>query len=211
MRAIASFDDGTVDDLRIAELVEKYDIYAIFYFPVHSQLVNEPKGRQSLNSSQRKEIAINHEIGSHTVNHPLLTRIPIKQAYDEIFLSKQLLEEEFDTNITTFAYPRGYANPEIQNLVKEAGYQNARGVNVGYIHESENQFYTQPSVHVACQRKEYGGQKWLDYALNLLEEAIRTPDSVYHLFGHSWEISQNDGWHDLEELLKRVSHENSHS
>lgn len=209
MRVILSCDDGTVEDLRIAELAEKYNIYTIFYWPSAPKLVNEPKGRTSLTPSQRKEIALNHEVGSHTISHPLLTRVPLAQAFTEIFKSKEMLEEELDTNITSFCYPRGYANPELQQMVKEAGYTNARGVTVGYIHESENPFYTQTTVHCA-PRKEYGGQTWLEYATNLLKEAINTPDSVYHIWGHSWELTELDGWHDLEDLLKRI-HANTSS
>lgn len=204
-----SFDDGTVDDLRIAELLDKYDLYGIFYFTAWPETHNEKKGRQSLNAQQRAEIAKRFEIGSHTVTHALLTRINLDKATYEIKESKRLLEEEFDINITSFCYPRGYANADLQKIVEEAGYTNARSTLVGYIHRSENPFFEQTTVHLA-PRKEYGGQKWIDYALKLLDEAIKTPDSVYHAWAHSWELSEHDGWYDLEKLLKRVN-ETPHS
>lgn len=209
MKIMWSFDDGTIDDLRAAELLDKYDQYGIFYFTVMPHTHNEKKGRPSLSPKDRRDIAKRFEIGSHTCTHPLLTRIEPRKAKQEIEDSKYMLEQEFDINITSFAYPRGYANPEIQTAVKDAGYSNARSTLVGYIHPSENPFFTQTTVHMA-DRKEYGGHKWLDYATNLLEEAIKTPESVYHVWGHSYEITEQDGWHDFEELLKRVN-ESTHT
>ncbi len=205
MRVTSSWDDGTKEDLRLAELLKQYRIEAIFYFPFYGVLANERVGRTSLSAEERQQIAKDFTIGSHTLTHPLLTRVNPTQAKAEIEYSRVALQDEFGQPIDSFCYPRGYANPELQMMVKDAGYKDARSTLVGYIMESENPYFTQTAVHVGCNRKEYGGQSWLDYAKNLLDEAIKTPDSVYHMFGHSWELTKNDGWHDLEELLKEVS------
>lgn len=201
----ASFDDGTVQDLRVAELMRKYDVETIFYWPVMPEAVNEAAGRISLTNKEMSEIAKDFEIGSHTITHPLLTRIPIEQARVEIEQSKTMLEEKFDQNIISFCYPRGYSNPAIQEAVVEAGYLNARSVLVGYVHQTENPFFEQTAVHVACNRKEYAGADWLEYALKLLDIAIKVPNSIYHFFGHSWECEQNNQWKKLEVLCQELS------
>jgi len=205
MKIISSRDDCSVEDLKIAALMAKYKIHTTFYWPVSPEACNDPKGRKSLSPTARTILSQSFEIGSHTITHPLLTRIPLRAAEEEIKDSKGMMEDLYDVKITKFCYPRGYANPEIQQMVKDAGYTSARSTLVGYIHESENPFFEQTTVHVGNDRKEYGGQSWLDYALNLLEEAIRTPDSVFHFWGHGWELEQNNGWYDLETLLQRVS------
>lgn len=209
MKILASFDDGTVEDLRVADLLNKYEIPAIFYFPVYPEVVNERHGRKSLNNEQRHEVANLFEIGSHTLTHPLLTRVATSLAAHEIEVSRKLLQEEFGQDINSFCYPRGYSNPELQMMVKLAGYTSARSTLVGHIHESENPYFIQTTVHVACNRKEYGGMQWLDYAKKMLDEAIKTPGSIYYLFGHSWEINQNEGWHDFEDLLKDINENTS--
>lgn len=205
MKIKCSFDDGTVEDLKVAELLKKYNLDAIFYFPAKPNYVNEPHGRVSLNDHQRQLIAKYFEIGSHTVTHPLLTRVDEAKADAEIRLSKTLLENEFEREITSFCYPRGYANPAIQQMVIKAEYTNARSTLVGYIHESENPFFEQTTVHVGCNRNEYGGQSWFEYALRLLADAKATKDSVYHLWGHSWEIEKNQAWEQFELLLSEVA------
>lgn len=200
----ASFDDGTRQDFRIAELMSKYEIPTIFYWPAHLEMANKPKHRKSLTASQQDQIAEYFEIGSHTMSHPLLTRIPIETAEVEISHSRTLLQDRFNQEINSFCYPRGYSNPDIQNLVQDAGYTNARSTLVGYVHESENKFFEQTAVHVGCDRKEYAGLNWFDYGMKLLEVARKVPDSVFHIWGHSYEIDQAKQWEQLEIFLKEV-------
>ena len=63
--------------------------------------------------------------GSHTVSHPILSQISEEKARDEIILSKQIIEQELQREVITFAYPNGsaldYTSQTIQS-VKEAGY-----------------------------------------------------------------------------------------
>lgn len=209
MKIISSWDDGTQEDIRLAELLNKYNMDATFYFPVYYELANERHHteRKSLTPEERQAIAKEFTIGSHTLTHPLLTRISSKIAWAEINHSRLMLRSEFNQPIDSFCYPRGYSNPELQMMVKEAGYKDARSTVVGYIHESENPYFTQTTVHAGCNRKEYGGMSWLEYAYKMLYEAIRTKDSVFHVFGHSWELTKNDGWHDLEQLFEQIRKE----
>jgi peptidoglycan/xylan/chitin deacetylase (PgdA/CDA1 family) len=206
MKYRLSFDDATVQDIKVAKLVTKYRFErdTTFFWPVAPMSVNEPKGRRSLGEAQMENIARLFQIGSHTVTHPLLTRIPLETAAIQIYDSRKMLQEKFEQPINQFAYPRGYANSDIQELVKKAGYTSARSTLVGYIHESENPYFQQVSVHVGYDRKEYGGKNWLEYALFMLEEAKSTPNAVFSLFGHSYEMDANDAFGDFETLLKEM-------
>ena len=63
--------------------------------------------------------------GAHTVNHPILTRLPLEQAKREIVQSKKDIEEKLRQPVTAFAYPNGRPrdfNSHIANLVKESGF-----------------------------------------------------------------------------------------
>lgn len=199
MKIIASFDDGSKEDLILAEMMETYNIPTIFYFPSYPKKVNEPHGRISLTPQERYQISQKHEIGSHSQTHPLLTRVPLHIANQEITESKAELESEFGRKINAFCYPRGYANPEIQQFVKDAGYTHARGVTVGYLDESENDYYEQTTVHVGCQRKEYAGLNWYQFAQEMIQQA--DDNSVFHLWGHGWEIAKDVHNFDLLDKL----------
>ena len=70
-------------------------------------------------------LAAGHEIGSHSLTHPFLTRIGRDQAREEIFSSRKKLEDRFNVPVRHFCYPYGDWNPAVRNLVMEAGYVTA--------------------------------------------------------------------------------------
>ncbi|HEX7380866.1 MAG TPA: polysaccharide deacetylase family protein [Nevskiaceae bacterium] len=76
-----------------------------------------------------------HFIGSHTLSHPWLTRLPEADAREEIAASKKRLEDAFGVAVDHFCYPYGDWNPRVRDLVQEAGYRTAVttefGVNDG--------------------------------------------------------------------------------
>ncbi|MBU5638120.1 polysaccharide deacetylase family protein [Geomonas sp. Red69] len=45
------------------------------------------------------------EIGSHTVSHPILSRVPLEELDREVRLSKRRLEEQLGCEVSTFCYP----------------------------------------------------------------------------------------------------------
>jgi peptidoglycan/xylan/chitin deacetylase (PgdA/CDA1 family) len=81
----------------------------------------------------REWLAAGHEIGSHTMTHPHLDKIPLSQAREEIFASKKSLEDAFGVSVDHFCYPYGVWNGAVRDLVAGAGYRTActarRGVN----------------------------------------------------------------------------------
>ncbi|MDP1713479.1 MAG: polysaccharide deacetylase family protein [Anaerolineales bacterium] len=78
---------------------------------------------------QVREMSNNRiEFGSHTINHPILSKIPVDQAYIEINESKVKIETELGQKVRGFAYPNGSKNDinsEIEQLVHQAGYRAA--------------------------------------------------------------------------------------
>ncbi len=71
--------------------------------------------------------------GAHSVNHPILTNIPLKQAKDEIILSKKEIEKRLNREVSAFAYPNGDFNTEIVKLVKQAGFTCAVTVSDKFV------------------------------------------------------------------------------
>lgn len=68
------------------------------------------------------------EFGGHTINHPILSKIPLDQAFSEINGSKVKIEKELGRKILSFAYPNGMKNDlnsEIEKLVAQAGFKTA--------------------------------------------------------------------------------------
>lgn len=69
-----------------------------------------------------------HEIGSHSVTHPHLTKVSRAHAKKEIENSKETLENILEKKIVSFAYPYGEFDSHIAKLVEKAGYRSARTI-----------------------------------------------------------------------------------
>lgn len=69
------------------------------------------------------------QVGAHTVNHPILARLPSDVARVEIGAGKQALEALLDERIGLFAYPNGKPGedylPEHVQMVRDAGFDAA--------------------------------------------------------------------------------------
>ncbi len=66
-----------------------------------------------------------HEIGSHTINHALLTQLDDDEVCFEVIESRKELELKLGDVVESFCYPNGDNDQRIQKIVSDAGYQNA--------------------------------------------------------------------------------------
>jgi peptidoglycan/xylan/chitin deacetylase (PgdA/CDA1 family) len=129
-----TFDDGFLNILRHGlEPLARHGFHAIEYL-VADRLggFNEwdaPAGEVQepvMDAVQVKEwLAAGHEIGSHTLTHPHLTRISPARAKEEIFASRKKLEDIFGVAIRHFCHPYGDWNAAVRDLVMAAGYDTA--------------------------------------------------------------------------------------
>lgn len=203
MKVVASWDDGGVNDLKLAELMSKYNIPTIFYWPVMlGKSKNVGRVGEFLTLDQCKEISEMHEVGSHSLTHNWLTKLNTKQARNEIFESRKYWQDETGQEINSFCYPRGHTNDLTVILVKNAGYTNARTLATGNLREIKDPYRTSTTVQVGVDRVEYKGETWEVYSRKMLSQA--TEDSIYHIMGHSWEIERENDWDALESLLKEL-------
>lgn len=183
-----SFDDGHPLDLKTADLLEKYGLTAIFFIPSCSPLKDE----------EIQRLAHKHEIGGHTVNHPMdLKLVHGDELRFEIEGNKEDMEATIGKKITKFCYPRGRYNEKTIQAVKRAGYTTARTTVVGHTVLPDDPYQQHTTVHFA-PRKEYEGKDWLDYAL----EHRHSP--YFHGWGHSLEIDRNGDWQKLETLFREM-------
>ena len=82
--------------------------------------------RKHLDWSQILEISeAGFQIGSHTVNHPDLTKIPNQYLSYELKESKQMLEDKLNRRIDYLSYPFGKYNRYVQDEVERSGYKEA--------------------------------------------------------------------------------------
>ena len=76
-------------------------------------------------------LAAGHEIGAHTLTHPFLTRISLREARVEVSAGKKKLEDGFGLAVQHFCYPYGDWNEAVRDLVQESGYATACTTDFG--------------------------------------------------------------------------------
>ncbi len=86
--------------------------------------------RQTMTWEEAREMAANGmEIGSHTLSHPILSRISDRPTLThEIAGSKALIESRLVSPVSVFSYPvggPGAFNATVVQIVKDAGYRSA--------------------------------------------------------------------------------------
>jgi peptidoglycan/xylan/chitin deacetylase (PgdA/CDA1 family) len=86
-------------------------------------------GRRMLSWSQVAAIADSGiECGAHSVTHPQLDVLPPGAAREEIVRSRAVLEDRLVRPVTSFAYPHGYLDRRLRQMVIELGFASACAV-----------------------------------------------------------------------------------
>ena len=84
------------------------------------------------------------DVGAHTINHPILTSIPVKQAEEEILGSRDILQQLLGQEITIFAYPNGQPgvdyNKRHVECIKRAGFHASVSTAWGYAENTTDIF-----------------------------------------------------------------------
>jgi peptidoglycan/xylan/chitin deacetylase (PgdA/CDA1 family) len=133
-RVAITFDDGFRNVLEFgAPLLKEHKFSAIQFLVAAKvggqndwEIADGEVPAPLMNDTQVREwLAAGHEIGSHTLTHPWLTRLPAPRAREEITASRKLLQDRFGVSIEHFCYPYGDWNESIRDLVAAAGYKTA--------------------------------------------------------------------------------------
>lgn len=146
---ILTFDDGYRDNLENASPL-------LFQFGFKAQLflLADPKVNSNYwdhsasepshdivsgaDRSQWKSSAF--EIGSHGFSHQKITEMTESEARQELKLSKQSLESEFNAQVSVYAFTYGDTNTDCARLAEEEGYDYAVNTDTGGLLLEENPY-----------------------------------------------------------------------
>ncbi|WP_322997374.1 polysaccharide deacetylase family protein [Castellaniella sp.] len=129
-----TFDDGYQNVLDHAvPVLEDCGFHATNYFVVRqlggSNVWDHAEGVPSAalmgTAGLRAWVDAGHEVGSHTLNHPVLPRLSPQLAINEIRDSRDALEQISGSPVTAFCYPYGKYTPALAEQVQAAGYLSA--------------------------------------------------------------------------------------
>lgn len=132
-----TFDDGYKDNLTEAlPIMKKYDLVATIF------IISDMVGNDGyLTWEEIKELKdAGWEIGVHSATHPNLATLGTEDLKYQIIDAKKKIDENVGVMTTSFSYPAGKYNPEVINIVKEAGLSIAVTTNYDLKNSKENVF-----------------------------------------------------------------------
>jgi peptidoglycan/xylan/chitin deacetylase (PgdA/CDA1 family) len=116
------------------------------------------------------------EIGSHTVNHPILASLTDRESWQELTLSRAQIEEGLGGKVSCFCVPNGKPSdyrPSHLQQVRDAGYAGAVVARFGMVSSGTNP-YELPRVGVSGRSDSLSFSKCLDGAEYYQEQLIRS-------------------------------------
>ncbi len=226
MRIAFSWDDGAPEDQKLFELHEKYDIPGIFFVPTHNSEGRKVITPEIIRNSESKNISF----GGHTHNHIYLTSIPLKDVEEEVVNNKHYLEDTLGHSVDHFCFPGGKYTPEICDIVKKH-FRTARTADtMNFINEGH---LLKPTFHMyprgkrsllgnAIRNKSYSqalfllthfSKSYFDVIKELIVHESSKEASKIIIWGHSWEIEENDLWETMDQffaLVKELNKDNEY-
>jgi peptidoglycan/xylan/chitin deacetylase (PgdA/CDA1 family) len=134
---VITFDDGFADFHSTAlPLLEAHHLASTLYVTTGylggtaGWLARErEQDRPMLRPEQLHDVAGRGvEIGAHSHTHPRLDELSAAGSRAEIHRSKEVLEQELQQRVTSFAYPHGCYSRRVREQVIEAGYTSSTAV-----------------------------------------------------------------------------------
>lgn len=192
---LLSFDDGTVQDARLVQLLNKYHIPATFNLNTGLEdFVWEYEGKPVIRQHLADTIQQyrGHEIASHSLHHYRLETLPPPQLRREIEEDCSNLRAVFGVRELGFAVPFTVCNErEIRIIRKFVRYIRLSEFTDSYAppadpyHIPIHGLYNDPGIQ----------EKIEEFARSTL------PVSLFVMAGHSYELDMLNHWEYMEELL----------
>jgi len=204
-----SFDDGLKQNLRTGQILNEFGVPGCFF--ICPSLVGETDGAklkdicenrfgmpamELLNWDDVEQLLQDgHEIGSHTLNHRVLSRLSEQQIQDEVAGSYEVLACRLGS-VRHFAWPEGrfiHFSPTAARIVYEAGFDSCASAERGCHIES-------PTSPIFCVRRDYLSAQWpLSHSLYFLARNSLTAGRA---------MPESNGWPEnwIERLPQGVPH-----
>lgn len=122
-----------------------------------------------------------HEIGSHSLTHPLLPDLPDERVEDEVERSRRELSQQIGADVPSFCYPNGSYDARTLKAVERAGYECAVTTRWG-LNRRQSQFeLSRCDMDYARLETRHGGfsQHRLMLRLSGLQPGLREATAHY--------------------------------
>ena len=204
-----SFDDGVTQDIRLIEILNKYDLKATFNINSSllgrkNELVRNGKAirHDKIAPYDLKRIYEGHEIAAHTLTHPNLTTLDREEIIKQVELDRRELSDLCGYEVVGMAYPCGGVNNDdrVAEIIKtNTGIKYARTITSTHSFDrQENLFRFNPTVYYI--------ENELDAVIDSFFKSDSTERELLYIWGHSYEMDAGYiSWDRFDEVCRRLS------
>ncbi len=200
---IMSYDDGLVQDIKLAGLFNENGIKGTFN--LNSALFGQTNTWHRNNApdiiatyvSKDSLLYIykNHEIAAHGATHLNFLQASDTAIYQDVMADLTLLKTLTNGEIVSMAYPFGNSNEHIAAIVKSTGITNARTVASTHTFDLPSDYLLwHPTCHDSTALEMVN-----DY-LSLKSNGL----SVFNVWGHSWEFDDAKRWDAITTFCRKT-------
>lgn len=200
-----SYDDGTVHDIKMVEILDKYGLKASFhlnaaqFFP-EDGVRERFDGRMKLSEAKKLYIGSGHEVAAHGLNHAPLAILNDTEILYEVMEDRKCLEKEFGVLVKGFAYPYGSVGASSAEILKACGIRYARcsGRSGNFAFPPANWL----QIHSTCHHK---AENLMELARKFVESKLTVyRNMMFFMYGHSYEFNREDNWDILENFAAYI-------
>jgi len=208
---ILSFDDGTISDRRLVQLMNEYALKGTFHLNS-----NKLDTKDYLTKEEVKSLFLGHEVSVHSANHPGLSGMSKIDIINEVIEDRKELEKLTGNIIRGMAYPFGSYDNLVVETISDLGIEYARTVADTYNFSIPKNFLMwHPSIHQFGKaffkpNDEANDKKELNSFYSLVYDFLKADSiALLDVWGHSWE-NNGDGnrWVEMEKFFKLISRNN---
>ncbi len=190
---VVSMDDNHVEDRQLVTLMNQHGVRGTFH-------VNSGKLDQEsfLTSGEIKTLFAGHEVSTHGVSHPFLTKLDEAGMEAELLPDRAALSALSGQAVRGHAYPFGDYNDTVVEVLAEHGFAYARVVEV-------TNDYRLPGDLLRWR-----GSSHHQHAMPLIAPFVNAQPSepmLLFIWGHSWELSANqpnNNWTYMDGMLGQL-------
>lgn len=202
-----SYDDGTLQDVRFVDLLNRYGIKGTFNLNSHLMETEFEWTHETGFVIKRLPMRIasnlygDHEIASHTLTHPYMDSLTEDGIIHELQADKENLEKLFGKEIQGFAIPFDFYSELIEKCVKKCGFKYARISEETHLYTPAADFY---KLKTGIFHLDPNLDSYIDDFISTEEEL-----AFCQIAGHSYDLDIENMWDKMEAIFKKVMADNN--
>ena len=199
-----SYDDGTVHDRRLVEIMKKNGIKGTFNLNSNINFRPNPN-KISLEEAYELFTDAGCELAVHGVEHLSLAEVATPLMARDILEDRVAMEKVAGTIIRGMAYANGSFNDEVVNVLRMCGIAYSRTT-----HSTEkfalptDWLRLDPTCHHQNPRLFELLDEFLAYDVDPKQYYWRFKPALFYLWGHSYEFNNNNNWERIEQFCEKA-------